>query len=61
MTSVSTEVARLLRRVGHVLQRTRPADECFRPGGDEFAVVLLATPLEGARVVARRLMRQIAA
>jgi diguanylate cyclase (GGDEF)-like protein len=51
----------ILRRVAAVLRGTRDADECFRVGGDEFAILLPATSLEGARVVADRVADDIAA
>ena len=50
---------RLLRAFGHLLATTvRRADRAFRVGGDEFAVILPHTDIEGARVVARRLLAQ---
>lgn len=36
-------------------QSTRLSDTCFRIGGDEFAVLLMNTPLESARVVAEKI------
>lgn len=50
---------RVLRGFGELLGVTlRLADRAFRVGGDEFAVLLPHTDLEGARVVARRLLAQ---
>lgn len=50
---------RLLRAFGHLLATgIRRADRAFRVGGDEFAVILPHTGVEGARVVARRLLAQ---
>lgn len=50
---------RMLRGFGELLGMTlRRADRAFRVGGDEFAVLLPHTDLEGARVVARRLLAQ---
>ena len=50
---------RVLRGFGQLLNvALRRADRAFRIGGDEFAVLLPHTDLEGARVVARRLLSQ---
>jgi diguanylate cyclase (GGDEF)-like protein len=50
---------RVLRGFGTLLSASvRRADRAFRVGGDEFAVLLPHTDLEGARVVARRLLNQ---
>jgi diguanylate cyclase (GGDEF)-like protein len=50
---------RVLRGFGELLGVTlRRADRAFRIGGDEFAVLLPHTDLEGARIVARRLLTQ---
>ena len=49
----------VLRSFGALLTTTiRRADRAFRVGGDEFAVILPHTDVEGARVVARRLLAQ---
>lgn len=50
---------RVLRGFGSLLAGSlRLADRAFRVGGDEFAVLLPHTDLEGAQVVARRLLAQ---
>jgi len=50
---------RVLRGFGELMGvALRRADRAFRIGGDEFAVLLPHTDLEGARVVARRLLTQ---
>lgn len=50
---------RLLRAFGQLLSTTvRRADRAFRVGGDELAVILPHTDVEGARVVARRLLAE---
>ena len=50
---------RTLRGFGNLLVASlRRPDRAFRVGGDEFAVLLPHTDLEGARVVARRLLAQ---
>ena len=50
---------RVLRGFGALLNTSlRRADRGFRVGGDEFAVLLPHTDLDGARVVARRLLTQ---
>jgi diguanylate cyclase (GGDEF)-like protein len=50
---------RVLRGFGQLLGISlRRADRAFRVGGDEFAILLPHTDLEGARVVASRLLAQ---
>jgi diguanylate cyclase (GGDEF)-like protein len=50
---------RVLRGFGHLLGISlRRADRAFRVGGDEFALLLPHTDLEGARIVASRLLGQ---
>ena len=50
---------RVLHGFGELLNTTlRRADRAFRIGGDEFALLLPHTDLEGARVVARRVLRE---
>lgn len=51
---------RLLRTIAHGLQRAvREADQVFRYGGDEFALILPATDAGGARAVARKVARAL--
>lgn len=50
---------RTLRGFGHLLNgAVRRADRAYRIGGDEFAVILPHTDLDGARIVARRILAQ---
>jgi len=49
-----------LQETAKVLRGLRTTDDCFRVGGDEFAVLLPDTPLEGAHVVADRVTAGIA-
>jgi diguanylate cyclase (GGDEF)-like protein len=49
----------MLRRVAGVLREARPGDRAYRIGGDEFALLLAHTDAEGARVLARRLSRNV--
>ena len=46
---------RVLAKVGLLLRDGRPEDLPFRTGGDEFAVLLPETSVEGAQVVAERI------
>jgi len=50
----------LLRRIAAVLRAGRSGDRAYRIGGDEFALLLPHTDAEGARIVARRLLRALA-
>ncbi len=50
----------VLRRIAEILSSSRFADAVFRIGGDEFAVVLPETDVEGAEAVGERLAGQIA-
>lgn len=51
---------KVLIRVAEVMkERTRPTDYLFRFGGEEFDIVLPATPLEGAEVCAEKLLNGI--
>jgi len=50
---------RVLRGFGQLVNGTlRRADRAFRIGGDEFAILLPHTDLNGAEIVARRLLSQ---
>ncbi|HET9416939.1 MAG TPA: EAL domain-containing protein [Candidatus Limnocylindria bacterium] len=50
---------RILRGFGELLSSTlRRADRAYRVGGDEFAVILPHTDLEGAKIVGRRVLAQ---
>ncbi len=50
----------ILRRVAAILRESRPGDRAFRIGGDEFAVLLSHTDADGARVLVRRISRELA-
>ena len=51
---------RALRAIAHGLQRAgREADQVFRYGGDEFALILPSTDADGAVAVARKVARAI--
>jgi diguanylate cyclase (GGDEF)-like protein len=50
----------ILKRVAAVLCESRPGDRPYRIGGDEFALFLSHTDAEGARVLSRRLRRDLA-
>ena len=43
-----------------IAKRVRSSDKCFRYGGDEFAIILYDTELDGARTVAEKLRTSIA-
>jgi diguanylate cyclase (GGDEF)-like protein len=49
----------ILQRVAGVLREGRPGDRAYRIGGDEFVLVLPHTDADGARVLARRLLRNL--
>jgi diguanylate cyclase (GGDEF)-like protein len=52
----------LLREIGSVMKSTiREADQAFRYGGDEFAILLPQTPIEAAIRVAERVRQQVSA
>jgi diguanylate cyclase (GGDEF)-like protein len=51
----------VLRQVGRILEGSRMADDCFRIGGDEFAILMPGTDEEEAAVAAARIAGQIAA
>ncbi|MDD5703485.1 MAG: diguanylate cyclase, partial [Dehalococcoidales bacterium] len=49
----------LLRQIGAIMKNTvREADQAFRYGGDEFAILLPQTPLDAALRVAERIRQQ---
>ena len=50
----------VLGRVAAMLRETRSGDRPYRIGGDEFALLLTHTDVEGARLLARRLSRSLA-
>jgi diguanylate cyclase (GGDEF)-like protein len=52
-----------LRQLATVLQRvaSRSTDMCARIGGEEFAVIVPTTDLQGARLVAQQIIDQLAA
>lgn len=51
---------RIIREVGHILRKSiRIADQAFRYGGDEFAILLPNTSVDSARKVAERIRKQI--
>jgi len=51
---------RVIRHLARILQSgIRTTDSLFRYGGDEFLLLLPATGLEGARVVASKLLKKI--
>jgi diguanylate cyclase (GGDEF)-like protein len=49
----------ILKRVAAVLRKGRTGDRAYRVGGDEFALLLSHTDAEGARVMGRRLLRDL--
>src|SRR6186997_1482398 len=51
----------VLRLAARILGDSRTADDCFRVGGDEFAVLMPATTAEEARGAAERVAEQIKA
>ena len=51
---------KLLRQVGSIMKRTiRSADQAFRYGGDEFAILLPQTTIEGTYQVAERIRKRV--
>ena len=50
----------VLKGVAGVIDSSRLTDDAFRIGGDEFAVLMPETTLEGARIAARRLADALA-
>lgn len=51
----------VLRAVGRILDGSRAADDCFRIGGDEFAILMPETSPTEARVAAERVAKRICA
>jgi len=52
---------KLLRQVGNIMKRAiRSADQAFRYGGDEFAILLPQTTIEAAYPVAERVRKRVA-
>jgi diguanylate cyclase (GGDEF)-like protein len=49
----------VLRQVGRILDASRTADDCFRIGGDEFAILMPETEAIHARTAAERVATQI--
>jgi diguanylate cyclase (GGDEF)-like protein len=49
----------VLRRVAGILDESRAADDCFRIGGDEFAILMPETEAIHARTAAERVATQI--
>jgi diguanylate cyclase (GGDEF)-like protein len=50
----------ILKRVSAVLHDVRPGDRPYRIGGDEFALLFAHADAEGAKILARRLCRNLA-
>jgi len=51
----------VLRSVATILDESRVADDCFRIGGDEFAIVMPETGQEEAVLAAERIVGQVRA
>jgi diguanylate cyclase (GGDEF)-like protein len=49
----------VLRQVARILERSRVADDCFRIGGDEFALLMPGTTAEEAQIAAERLAAKV--
>lgn len=49
----------MLRAVARILQASRLADDCFRIGGDEFAILMPEAPAERARIAAEQIAAEI--
>lgn len=50
----------VLRQVARILEGSRMADDCFRIGGDEFAILMPGTTEEEAAIAATRIAEEIA-
>jgi len=51
----------VLRSVARILERSRMSDDCFRTGGDEFAILMPGTTAEEATIAAERVVAQVRA
>jgi diguanylate cyclase (GGDEF)-like protein len=51
----------VLRQVATILPHSRLADDCFRIGGDEFAIVMPETTLEEVRIAGERIAKAVRA
>ncbi|MGN6587095.1 MAG: diguanylate cyclase domain-containing protein [Solirubrobacterales bacterium] len=51
----------VLRAVAQILDAARVADDCFRIGGDEFAIVMPETTAEEARLGVERIVAEVSA
>lgn len=49
----------VLREISHILRDSRMTDDCFRIGGDEFAILMPGTTAEEAEIAARRLAEAV--
>jgi diguanylate cyclase (GGDEF)-like protein len=49
----------VLRQVARILEGSRMADDCFRIGGDEFAILMPGTSEEEAAIAATRIAEEI--
>jgi diguanylate cyclase (GGDEF)-like protein len=49
----------VLRAVASILDQSRVADDCFRIGGDEFAIVMPETTAKEAGIAAARIVQQV--
>jgi diguanylate cyclase (GGDEF)-like protein len=49
----------VLRAVASILDQSRVADDCFRIGGDEFAIVMPETTAKEAGIAAARIAQQV--
>jgi diguanylate cyclase (GGDEF)-like protein len=49
----------VLRAVAEILKTSRQADDCFRIGGDEFAILMPETAAEAARIAAERIAADV--